>query len=175
MRRTRVTLALLVAFAVMSVAVPEASAHTVRQRGFSTRDVRKERNTTAASQLVAVRVGRHRTFERIVFEFQGSLPSLEAVRYVPRVTRDGSGQPVPVAGGAFIEVALMVNCAPVNDPAASCPPAPGVPRGFRTLRQIVPAGYFEAVATYGVGLRSRVGFRVFELSNPPRVVVDVRR
>lgn len=174
MRRTRVTLALLVAFAVMSVAVPEASAHTVRPRGFSTRAVLKERNTTVTSQLVAVRVGRHRTFERTVFELRGSLPSFESVKYVPRITEDGSGNPVPVAGRAFIEVVLMVQCGPGLEPGA-CPGAPGIPRGFRTIRQEVHAGYFESNATYGIGLSRRVGFRVFELSNPPRVVVDVRR
>ncbi len=36
-----------------------------------------------------------------------------------------------------------------------------------------PAGDFEGVVTFGLGLRERAGFRVFNLSNPTRIVVDV--
>lgn len=176
MPKTRAALAFLIVFALASVvAMPQASARGSRRLRFGTGPVVKSRNTTAPSQLVGIRVGRHRTFERVVFDFRGSLPSFQSVQYVSQVTEDGSGRPVPVAGHAFVEAAFLVNCSPVNDPAASCPPAPGIRRGFRTLRQIVPAGFFESTASYGIGLRRRVGFRVFELSNPPRVVVDFRR
>jgi hypothetical protein len=109
-----------------------------------------------------------------VFELRGSLPSRESVRYVPGITADGSGRPVPVAGRAFLEVVLMVQCV-VPEQGPACPAAPGIPRGFRTIRQEVQAGYFESNATYGIGLSRRASFKVFELSNPPRVVVDVRR
>jgi hypothetical protein len=36
------------------------------------------------------------------------------------------------------------------------------------------AGDFEGVVTFGLGLKRRTGFRVFRLTGPARVVVDVR-
>ena len=32
---------------------------------------------------------------------------------------------------------------------------------------------FEGRVTFGLGLRDRAGFRVFELRNPNRIVIDV--
>lgn len=126
----------------------------------------------SGSGLVAVRVGSQGGTERVVFEFQGAAPSFQSIKYVPRIKEDGSGRPVPVAGSAFLEAVFMDSCAEAV-PGASCPPPPSVPAGFRTLRQVVAAGEFESNVTYGIGLRSRVKFRVFTLSNPTRVVVEV--
>jgi hypothetical protein len=44
-------------------------------------------------ELVAVRVGRHDGFDRVVLQLRGSPPGYD-VRYVPRVVQDGSGRPV---------------------------------------------------------------------------------
>jgi AMIN domain len=44
---------------------------------------------------------------------------------------------------------------------------------FPTLRQVRISADYEAVVSFGLGLRDRVGFRVFGLTNPTRVVVDV--
>jgi hypothetical protein len=41
------------------------------------------------------------------------------------------------------------------------------------LRQVKTAGDFEGVVTFGLGLRHKTGFRVFRLTAPSRIVVDV--
>jgi hypothetical protein len=41
------------------------------------------------------------------------------------------------------------------------------------LRQAKLAGDFEGVVSFGLGLRRKTGFRVFRLSAPTRIVVDV--
>jgi hypothetical protein len=41
------------------------------------------------------------------------------------------------------------------------------------LRQVKKAGDFEGVVTFGLGLRRKTGFRVFRLTGPTRIVVDV--
>jgi len=41
------------------------------------------------------------------------------------------------------------------------------------LRQVKVAGDFEGVVTFGLGLRHKTGFRVFRLTGPKRLVVDV--
>jgi len=47
--------------------------------------------------------------------------------------------------------------------------------GFPVFRSVVWAGSFEGVTSLGLGVRARLPFRVFTLTNPTRVVVDVAR
>ena len=45
---------------------------------------------------------------------------------------------------------------------------------FPEIRQVKGVGDFEGVTSYGVGLASKKAFRVFTLTSPNRLVVDVR-
>ena len=57
--------------------------------------------------LTKARVGLHDCYDRVVFDFAGATGGVEArgfdVRYVDQVTQDGSGNPVPVQGDAFLQ------------------------------------------------------------------------
>ncbi len=126
---------------------------------------------TVQAELVRVAVGRHAAFDRIVFRFTGGTPGFR-VRYVARVIQDGSGLPIALRGRRFLSI--------VFDPARAHPPSGAglnVPRAviplFPTLRQLKLAGDFEGVVSFGAGLSKRAGFRVFTLTGPRRVVVDV--
>jgi hypothetical protein len=129
--------------------------------------------TDPAAQLTGFRTAEHATFDRVVFQFRGRVPGYD-VRYVPAVTQDPSDQPIPLQGRAFIRVVLR---------HASTSPGPGggpvpsfvgtITPGFQSLKQIKAAGDFEHYLTFGIGLDHRVGFRVFTLTDPSRVVVDV--
>jgi len=118
-----------------------------------------------------VRTGRHTCYDRFVVDVAGGVGGYTA-RYVPEVTQDGSGAPIPTRGGAHLQIT-------VNDPAASVPANPLELRdvsGYRTFRQVVFAGSFEGYTTFGLGVRARLPFRVFTLDGPgsaSRVVVDV--
>lgn len=125
-------------------------------------------DSTPQSTLTKVTVGRHATFDRVVFRFRTSTPGYR-VQYVPQLVDDGSGDPYPILGRRFLSIAFYphVNAA-----------TPGVPRAitplFPTLRQVKVRGTFEAILTAGAGLSKRNGFRVFTLTNPRRIVIDVR-
>ncbi len=134
--------------------------------------------TDPAALLVAIRTGRHATFDRVVFEFRGRVPGYD-IRYVPAVTQDPSGRPVALRGRAFLRVAFR-HASAVEQLAAGCPPYRATYTGPRTittsfasLRQLELAGDFEGYLSFGVGLGQRVGFRVLELTDPSRVVLDV--
>lgn len=129
------------------------------------------RVAVAESRLVRVRIGRHRRFDRVVFDFRGAPPASRSVRYVRRVTADGSGARVPVAGRAFLQV--VFTAAGHTESGARSFPLPPRAKGFPTLRQVAVAGDFEGNLTFGIGLRHRAGFRVFDLAGPDRVVIDV--
>lgn len=117
--------------------------------------------------ITAVTVGRHPDFDRVVFTATTGIPSWD-VRYVPQVTRDGSGAPVPLAGAADIRV-LVHGTAWTTRPSVQVNLSPGFP----ALRQVTGAGEFEGVLTYGIGQQAKTGFRVFTLTGPDRLVVDL--
>ena len=95
------------------------------------------------------------------------------------MTQDGSGAPVPLAGGAFLQVVVHAPAYDANgnltyDPANDARIVNV--RGFRTFRQVANAGSFEGQTTFGLGVRARLPFRVFLLAGPgagSRVVIDV--
>lgn len=137
---------------------------------WSSGPVTVNRRPAPTPRLVAVRTGHHPTYDRVVFEFAGSLPGYR-IRYVPRITADGSGAPVPLTGQAFLAVAF--------DPAVAHDASgrPTSPRrltpGYPALKELAFAGDFEAVVSYGLGLDDVVGYRVLTMTNPTRLVIDV--
>jgi hypothetical protein len=115
----------------------------------------------------SVTVGRHDSegFDRIVVTVANGLPAVTA-QYVPQVLADGSGQPVSLLGTAFIQVTMRMT-------TTGSPQQTITPR-FRAVQQVKGAGDFEAVTSYGLGQATRAGFRVFTLTGPNRVVIDLR-
>lgn len=131
-----------------------------------------------AVPLADVRTGRHDCYDRIVFDVPGGGGHLGYfVRYVDRLHQDGSGDRIPVSGGAILEVRVA---APSYDPESGgvaypgevAEPLPDVDiSGYRTFRDTRFAGSFEGETQIGLGLRARLPFRVLQL--PDRLVVDV--
>lgn len=125
-------------------------------------------------EIVNVRAGRHTCFDRLVIDLTRA-PQGFHVAYVPRVTEDPSDRPVHLAGGAFLSIAVQ---APDYDVVTGRPNPYRLPSvaGFTTFRQVAAAGSFEAVTSYGLGVRARLPFRAFILTGPgagARLVIDV--
>lgn len=145
--------------------------------GASTAPVTVAATNTATALLGDVRAARHEGFDRVVFEFENTLPGYD-VRYVPKpVHEDGSGRVVPVDGAYVVQVrmenALDADLTRAGAPLTYTGPrriAPGTPE----LVELVRSGGFEGVLTWVVGLADRVDFRVLTLQLPPRLVVDFR-
>jgi hypothetical protein len=62
--------------------------------------------TLTPASLYRVRAGKHSCYDRAVFDLNGPEPVGYTVGYVPLVWADGSGEPVPVHGGAALQVAI---------------------------------------------------------------------
>jgi hypothetical protein len=135
--------------------------------------------------LYLVRVGQHPCYDRVVFDVNGPEAVGYTARYVPVVQADGSGKPVPVAGGAALEIVVR---APMqgtdsqgHQPGSRTPAVgenlvePSRVAGWTSVRQVTYAGSFEGQTTTAVGVRTRLPFRVFLTADRyyRHVVVDI--
>ena len=125
----------------------------------------------ATPTLVDIRATHHPGFDRIVFEFQGGLPSSHDAMYVDQLLGDGSGLPVRIAGRAVLQVSFTP--AQAHD-AQGTTVLRRIAFPLSNIMTVVRSGDFEAVTTYGIGLAKKTPFHVSTLQSPSRVVIDVR-
>jgi hypothetical protein len=137
--------------------------------GFSTRPRTVEHAPAGSPKLVDLRAGRHASFDRVVFQIDGPMPWY-SVRYVPVVRLDGSGDPLTLRGSAFLEVVLR---AATDDDGRPVLKTTRLRPDFPALREVNAPFSFEGQTVAGVGVAQRVGFRVFELTGPNRIVLDL--
>jgi len=167
----RVTRLFVCAAAALLITLLHPAASAAAEPGFSTQPRVTEHPPVGFGKLITLRVGRHAGYDRVVFQFDGPIPSYYSVRYVPVVRLDGSGEPLRLRGVAFLEVVIRApthdqHYRPVLRPTRLRP-------DFPALREVNVPGSFEGQTTAGIGLTHRVGFRVLELTNPTRIVIDL--
>jgi hypothetical protein len=163
--RAKLVLQVLVATAVWLAVVP--SAHALPP--FTT-----SAKTSAAgggqAELYGAAAGCHTTFDRFVIRARFATPGYD-VRYVSQVFEDGSGDPVSLLGSKRLRV-FVRDARGHTEGGTNLLPRVITPR-CSNLLQVKNAGDFEGLVTYGLGLRRRTGFRVFRLTGPTRIVIDV--
>jgi hypothetical protein len=124
----------------------------------------------AQAELFDVATGCHPTFDRFVIRARFAIPGYD-VRYVGQVVADPSGRRVPLLGPRYIRVVIRQARGRTASgsnllPAVITPLCPA-------LQQVKQTGDFEGVVSYGLGVRRQAGFRVFRLTGPTRIVIDV--
>lgn len=154
---------------------PGGTAPNCRDVAWGSGAKRVERMSSA--EIVRVRAGSHRCFDRMVIDLRSAPAAGWHVRY-HEVVREGIGTSVPLRGNADLEVVALAPAYGTNGSSMFRPANPGEVAnvaGFRSLRQIAYAGTFEGQTTFGVGVRTRLPFRVFAVSGPAgvKLVVDV--
>jgi hypothetical protein len=126
-----------------------------------------------AGPVTNIRAGQHDCFDRLVFDIDGPAARFTA-KYVGAVYEDGSGDLVPLRGGAFLQIVVIADSSSSYVPKDQTD-AVNV-AGWQTFRQVAFAGNFESHYSLGLGVRARLPFRVITLDGPSggsRVVVDV--
>lgn len=127
------------------------------------------------AQLTDVRAAHQPGFDRIVFEFTGAAPGFD-VEYVSKpVHEDGSGEEVPLRGQFALSV-RMENASgyDMNTGRATYNgPTRIRPSDTTVVEEVVQTGDFEGVLNWHIGTKSKAGFRVRQLANPPRLQVEV--
>ena len=166
----RIVRLLICAAAALAITLLHPAAYAT-QPGFSTQPRVTEHPPVGFAKLVELRAGRHAGYDRVVFQLDGPIPYY-SVRYVPQVHLDGSGDPLRLRGAAFLEVVIRApthdqHYRPVLTPTRLRP-------DFPTLREVNAPGSFEGQTTAGIGVSYRAPFRVLELANPTRIVIDLK-
>jgi hypothetical protein len=131
-----------------------------------------------ARPLRNVTTSRTTCYDRMVFHISGAMGRLGYnVGYVDAFHQDGSGDPIPVGGGAILQIYVS---APSYDPVTlrqtyagrAAKPLPGVNlTGYKTFRDTRFGASFEGQTQVGLGVRARLPFRV--LQSGDKLIVDV--
>jgi hypothetical protein len=124
-------------------------------------NVRHATSVPPVPQLVAIRVGDHpggsgeRPYNRMSFTFTTGFPSYQ-VGFVSALTNDASGQPVPLAGNDVLRVIFRQAQGHTANGGSSVTTQPPARLGLSRMVGWAPAGDFEGVLTYGIGIRRPV-------------------
>lgn len=124
--------------------------------------------------LESVRSARANGYDRIVIEFDsGRLPGYQVEQVEPPVRQCGSGQSIPLEGDAWLRVRLEP--AQAHDERGRPTVRQRSQRvDLPVLRELRLICDYEGQVEWILRLDSDAPFRVTELSNPARIVVDVR-
>jgi hypothetical protein len=125
--------------------------------------------SVASNTVVAVRIGQHPGYDRIVIEFASGVPSYSVTRQsTPAFTRSPRGDQVTLEGnaGVLIVIHSVSNWTSYAGPTTFHP-------GYPFLRQALLVENFEGYQQWALGIQGTPALRVFTLGSPSRLVVDV--
>jgi len=165
----------LVMIAAAATLVIPASAYAAPYCGITWGSGAKVVNQYSTSTIVNVRTGQHTCYDRMVIDLNGSAPGYN-VSYVDNFYAQGSGMLIPLQGGAKLSIVALAPAYDLNgNPTYHAAVGQLLPNinlaGYQTFRDLRYGGSFEGVTSFGLGVRARLPFRVFQLDN--RLVIDV--
>lgn len=123
------------------------------------------------AELFSIVARCHASLDRFVIRARFAIPGYN-IRYLRRIPSGPSGVPVSLPGSARLHVRIQEARGHTDPGGAILLPEVLTP-GCANLRQIKRVEDHEGVVRFGLGLRRRTGFRVFRLTHPTRIVVDV--
>ncbi|MEU0883877.1 AMIN domain-containing protein [Lentzea sp. NPDC005914] len=165
MTRRTIPLAAMALLLPLLIGGPVADASSELPAPTNTADVVVAHDEAASPPVVSgILLGRHADYDRLVFDISGAIPSYSA-RYVSAAYSEG-GVRVPVRGAAVFVVSL-------HQVDTTRPPVVPARTNLPTIRDVVGSDQYGGFLNYVIGMSDRNGFRVFELNNPRRLVIDV--
>jgi hypothetical protein len=123
-----------------------------------------------------MKIGKNQGYDRVVFEFKEALPNF-AVRVVkPPIPYSETNEYVKISGRAFVEVTFYPVPYPEdNDFKDVFLEMPKEKLKMPVIQEIKNSDFFEGYLAFAIGLKARTVYRVQQLSNPARLVVDLKQ
>ena len=123
-----------------------------------------------ALALTGIRAAVHKGFTRVVLEFSGEgTPGVRTAAWTDEAVEQGRGLPIQVEGGAVLD--LVIDGTPMT---ASDTPYPSGTHTRAGDLDIVSDGTFEDNTHVVIGAPAAREFQIGFLSNPVRMVIDIR-
>jgi hypothetical protein len=115
-------------------------------------------------------VGEHDGFDRVVLELSGAATPGWGVAWSDEAVAEGSGDVVPLEGDHVLTISASGTAMP--EPGSFEVPARLGPAG--AVAEVQVNGWFEGYTQVFAGVEGdERPFRVFTLTDPPRLVVDI--
>ena len=123
-----------------------------------------------ALALTGIRAATHEGFTRVVLEFSGEgTPGVWRAAWMDEAVEQGRGLPIQVDGGAVLD--LVIDGTPMT---ASNTPYPSGTHTRAGDLDVVSDGTFEDNTHVVIGSPTTRQFQIGFLSNPVRMVIDIR-
>lgn len=145
--------------------------------GFEPADAELSQDAAGEAQLIVedVRLGLHDDYDRVVLDLSGTGEVGWIVRYVEEPALDGSGTPVDLAGDVVLQVVAQGMAYPEEGDTAYDPGLLLVDGGeLEQVTEVLRGAPFEGQVQVFVGTEGEAPFRVFRLSAPERLVIDIQ-
>lgn len=120
--------------------------------------------------VTAVRLSEEPGYDRFVLQFDSHVPSYSVKRQAKPVFTQTSGQTITLSGTAGVQVVLHG----ASQSASYTGPTDFPQADFAVLKEARLTQDFEGTVSWGLGLSSSACFRVFPLTDPARLVIDLQ-
>lgn len=123
-----------------------------------------------------LRVARHDGFDRVVLQFADQVPAPFPIRYLDEAPSEDCVFDKPTGAAVLhMRIPRATGFDTSADPPRKYYDGPQTVRGDTSVvTETVITCDFEMVLTVAIGVRQRAPFRVTQLENPPRLVIDVQ-
>jgi hypothetical protein len=122
----------------------------------------------------SVRIGAHEDYDRVIFDLEGEGSPGYSVSYIQDAVESGSGAVLDVDGDAVLQVVISGTRYPGEDEMYEGGPGVYSLDAAQAVEEVRLSGTYEGRTQAFIGVDDAdTPFRVFTLSDPARLVVDV--
>lgn len=132
------------------------------------------RQKEASGLLITARAARNKGYDRVVFEFKDNLPSYSVKLAKPPFYLGESDKTVKVLGKSYVEVTFTPANAHNIETGKNALTYRKGKLSFPIVQETALIYDFEGMVSFVVGLKANKNFRVMELTNPARLVIDFK-
>lgn len=168
-------LSYLLAIAFLAISIQAQFESEGKLNVWTTENVQRNHPTEDISQSVCkVRVAKNKGFDRVVFEFDSGKPEW-VIQYLPSniYPTEAGDKEIKIAGNVFMIISIY-GMGAFDDLPCKLKRYPKNKLNFPTLMQIQQGFWSEGILDFLIGVKAKKPFRVRELTNPSRLVIDFK-